>query len=672
MPDAQTPLLAAAALLALAVADAAGAAPPPRAVTLLTPGDAAPVTFNGASADGQRVVFTTGTSLLPADGDLERDVYLRLEDGTLRLLSPGTATRAEAFAVADDARSALIATRDALVPADSGSSVDMYQVSADGSVLLRSAGDAAEDSTFRSATPDLAHVLFESGAVVPDLGVLAGGVHCYANGSGRTRLVSSGTAGENARCERISNDGTQALFTTAEDLDGPASGDDDTATDVYWRGATGAPELVSPGTPAAVADVVGLTPDGAEALFTTDTAPALGDVDAGADVFAHRHGSATRLVTRRMQGDARTAFLTPDGATLLVTTSSEVGGALAEGDGAAIDLYTWRLADGAVELRSPGTDADASPQVPRTGDRIVFATSEALVPEDVDGAVDTYEHRAGGSLRLITSETATGESFQQMTPDGSLALFTTSAALLPADLDGAPSLYGRRLDGSLVLVTPTGTLGIIVVQRISADGVHVVLESEQGLAGDADPSTDLFDLRVPAPTVQARLTGRNVAGARLACTATPGESEIAVSVARAWLRDGAAIAGQTGPTLVVPPSAAGHRIACRATATSGAGSAVATTAALVIRPVLPLPRIAPARPRVGQRLRCLARPLGATTVSRTWTRNGRPIRGAAAASYRAVPADRGKRLRCAVTARNAGGAVSATSAAVRVRPAARP
>ncbi|MCU0306362.1 MAG: hypothetical protein MUE51_01080, partial [Thermoleophilia bacterium] len=74
-----------AAALALAV-------PGDRATRLISGGDAVEdAEFGGATADGSRVWFATGAKLLPQDADATWDVYERRPDGSLTLISPGTA-----------------------------------------------------------------------------------------------------------------------------------------------------------------------------------------------------------------------------------------------------------------------------------------------------------------------------------------------------------------------------------------------------------------------------------------------------------------------------------------------------------------------------------------------------------------------------------------------------
>jgi hypothetical protein len=85
--------------------------------------------------------------------------------------------------------------------------------------------------------------------------------------------------------------------------------------------------------------------------------------------------------------------------------------------------------------------------------------------------------------------------------------------------------------------------------------------------------------------------------------------------------------------------------------------------------LLSKPSLQPAEPVVGGRTRCLPGTWkGARSLTYEWLRGGRPIAGAATASYHVTPADRGRELSCRVTATATGGAhAAATSKRARAR-----
>ncbi len=72
--------------------------------------------------------------------------------------------------------------------------------------------------------------------------------------------------------------------------------------------------------------------------------------------------------------------------------------------------------------------------------------------------------------------------------------------------------------------------------------------------------------------------------------------------------------------------------------------------------------------RVGQTLRCRAATFtGATSVTTSWLRSGKPIKGAKKATYKPVTRDVGKRISCRSTATGANGTSSSTSKGVLIR-----
>ena len=81
------------------------------------------------------------------------------------------------------------------------------------------------------------------------------------------------------------------------------------------------------------------------------------------------------------------------------------------------------------------------------GSRVYFTTSERLVEGDTDSARDVYE-RAGGQTTLVSiasgSQASVGADFFAASADGTRVLFSTTEALLPADTDTASDIYRGR------------------------------------------------------------------------------------------------------------------------------------------------------------------------------------------------------------------------------------
>ena len=77
------------------------------------------------------------------------------------------------------------------------------------------------------------------------------------------------------------------------------------------------------------------------------------------------------------------------------------------------------------------------------GSRVLFQTSEQLVPEDTDANTDIYE-RAGNRTTLITPGDAFA-AFSDASDDGSAVFFNTSGAVIGDDVDLTSDVYGTYL-----------------------------------------------------------------------------------------------------------------------------------------------------------------------------------------------------------------------------------
>lgn len=106
----------------------------------------------------------------------------------------------------------------------------------------------------------------------------------------------------------------------------------------------------------------------------------------------------------------------------------------------------------------PGTGAtywhNAYPQR-NVSDRgqVFFETTEALVPQDVNGRRDVYEFEDGAARLISTGLSGAGSHFLDATPNGSDVFFSTAEAILPRDGDSLYDYYDARVGGGF----PEGT-----------------------------------------------------------------------------------------------------------------------------------------------------------------------------------------------------------------------
>jgi hypothetical protein len=99
------------------------------------------------------------------------------------------------------------------------------------------------------------------------------------------------------------------------------------------------------------------------------------------------------------------------------------------------------------------------PNMSPSGDRIVFQSTEALVPADTDGVQDVYEweaagvgscQTAGGCTALISSGTSAQPNYLfGASSTGDDIFFSTSDLLTRSDTDATPSIYDARVNGGV-------------------------------------------------------------------------------------------------------------------------------------------------------------------------------------------------------------------------------
>ncbi|WP_162602497.1 hypothetical protein [Nocardioides daejeonensis] len=136
---------------------------------------------------------------------------------------------------------------------------------------------------------------------------------------------------------------------------------------------------------------------------------------------------------------------------------------------------------------------------------------------------------------------------------------------------------------------------------------------------------------------------------------------VGATLTRQWLRDGVAIAGATGPTLVLTAADLGRAITLRVTAKlTGYADATATTTPLTVAARSAVASVtAPhlsGKPMVGKSLWVTAGSWQPSNVEVTyqWLRDGAPIPGATDAGYALRKADAGHQVSARVTAAQAG------------------
>jgi hypothetical protein len=345
-------------------------------------GDVPVLSFDDASADGNRVTFRSEEELHAADADGDQpDLFQRnVEAGTTTLISlagtcPGGGCVPTYGGSSPDGTHVIFETSDRSGSADEDSSQDVYDWSG-GTPALVSIGPAGGNSAIPATFPG----------------------------------VVSGFPG-------ISVDGDRVFLETDEQLVGA---DEDAVGDVYERSG-GVTSLVSRPDPSCEPATCGnsgvpaffrwISPEesGSEVIVGTQESLHPADTDSANDVYARAGAVTTLLSTGPLGGDAEVnaAFAggaAIDGSHVFFVTAESL---ISLDEDASSDIYDGT--GGSASLISTGPQGGNGPfssgltAVSEDGDRAFFATDERLTVDDNDGDErDVYEHLPTGTLLIST------------------------------------------------------------------------------------------------------------------------------------------------------------------------------------------------------------------------------------------------------------------------------
>lgn len=460
---------------------------------MVTPlASASTASYKGASADGSVVFFETDEQMVPGDTDTKRDVYERSYDA-----DPGV----ESF----------VTRQVSLGPAGGNAAYNALfeKTSADGSVVFFST-----EESLTGADTDLRSDVYMRDLTTGTTTLVSLGAASCAPGCGNGAF-DAGFAGASA-------DGTKVFFVSAERL---ASGDTDSSFDIYVRNlANETTSLVSAGESAcapacgngAFGDVAlrGISADGSYAYFTTAEQLAGADADSAVDIYARSlAGGTTALVSQG--GEACAPSCGNSGAVPVFQGSSDDGTRVffstneslvaADKDGAT-DVYARDLPTGPTTLISAGTspiETASYAAATGNGEHVFFTTPEGLVSEDKDGSNDVYEW-TGGVIDLVTPaacSSACGASFDALSGDGDVVIFSTAERLSGLDTDDKVDIYSQEVNGGAPLLVSRGSgcgacgngTADARFDRASADAAHVVFTSTEVLSDeDSDAEDDIY------------------------------------------------------------------------------------------------------------------------------------------------------------------------------------
>lgn len=455
---------------------------------------AAPPQFQGSSADGRVVFFTSDEQLVPGDADNRIDVFKRSFEPAVgaggeyvtRQLSNGPtggndAVDATFQAASESGALVFFQTAEPLVAADTDRSTDVYaRTVGTGALELVTVGAAgqngAADASFAGATPDGDKVIFLTSQSFSSADQDGSAPDLYERdlSGDQTNLVSAPATGC-ASCEAgffptfsaVSDGGERAFFATSAKL---AAEDTDSALDIYARDLPGGPtELISAGDAACL--------------------PACGNDTSEDAVFA---GSSD---------DGSAVFF--ESAETLTDADDDLANDVYGRSGATTTLLSPGTADISANVSRQST---FEPAISGDGSKVFFETTEPLLG-DTDQANDVYESD-NGDIQRVTPNGCTGvncgATYAAITPDGSFLVFSTAEQLSSDDEDDSFDLYLTPTEGGLPVLISAGASSCspscgngnpfdVVFNWISSDGSIVLFSSKEQLATlDSDANFDLF------------------------------------------------------------------------------------------------------------------------------------------------------------------------------------
>jgi hypothetical protein len=334
-------------------------------------------------------------------------------------------------------------------------------------------------------------------------------------------------------------DGTRAYFTTSQQL---VNGDTDDTNDLYEchipPGAVTAVGAVTPcpdlrevsgaASGAGVQAVTVISVDGSRVYFvaTGVLASNLGANDAGpvaggSNLYvwtrddAHP-GGETRFVA---SADIGLAQMTGDGRYLVFVSAARLidHGLQADTD-AARDVYRYDAETGALSRLSIGADGTGGNEpgaiahlitarhgaISDDGRSVVFTTEETLAPNDTNGTADAYLWRDGGVSLISSGKPSDDHAFLPeadlpfgagaviqtfISSSGRDVFFTTTAQMIPSDVDTAMDTYDARVDGGFEQSTPPKCSGEGCQGPLAAPPPATRPDSTSPAAQDGAPQT---------------------------------------------------------------------------------------------------------------------------------------------------------------------------------------
>ncbi|HET9162476.1 MAG TPA: hypothetical protein VFN89_03390 [Solirubrobacterales bacterium] len=385
----------------------------PPSTVLVSPGGAGPVTFDGASADGTKVVFTSTDRLVPGeDADAEADLYerdLTGEETHLVSVPSGSCTSgcAPTFgAIAANGSRVFFESDESLGGDADGGEQDVFEWSAGSGVTLVStggegeAGAGAHFATYAGYAAGGSDVYFDTAEKLSNEDGDAA-TDVYVRSGPTTSLVSSGNGAFDAHFDRATSDGSTVLFDTEESLSGE---DEGAKSDLYEQsGATTA--LVSPGSSEFAAAYAGASSDLSRVFYVTSQQVEPADSDAEPDIYEWDGGAASRVSSGPLGGNGNhvphLSGVFGEGEFAFFATDER----LTEGDNflGEQDVYEHSPAGTLLVSAANSSELELGPPPPR-----LTGTSPASPGESTDPAILGSEEEPDASIKVYTTSGCSG------------------------------------------------------------------------------------------------------------------------------------------------------------------------------------------------------------------------------------------------------------------------
>jgi hypothetical protein len=534
--------------------------------------------FAANSADGARVFFRTSEKLVASDTDTTQDLYERA-GGTTTLLSTGPSGGNGVFqvifnAISADGSRVLFSTGESLVGADAdGGWTDVYQRAGGTTTLISTGalgGNGPFDAMYAGKSDDATKVFFHTDESLEGSDIDTS-QDVYLRAGGATTHLSIGPAGGNgnddfdydAFFDGASVDGTVAWLHTDEVLIGT---DTDAANDVYQR-VGGTLSMVSGGSAEIGAFWVGASEDGARVFFDTQESLSGQDTDAATDIY-ERAGAATTLISTGPAGGNAPTFAafqdaSPDGSRVIFHTAD--GLVAADTDGMQ-DVY--ERAGGTTTLVSQGPES-SNGAFPATfkgashdGTRVFFDTSEDLTGVATGIFPDIYE-RTGGNTTVVSFGPTGGNGdffafYAGAADDGTRVFFETDEALVAGDTDASQDVYASSITaGGFPRPKSAGPLRVSLVPAYAActapNREHGPPLAHPSCNPPAQASSELTVGSPDANGVAANSAGFVKFKPVVGIPSTPAdEADVSISFSLTDVRRRSDLADYTGELLLVP------------------------------------------------------------------------------------------------------------------------